>query len=35
LSQSPNHSPRLEALMAGVIALAALGGAGWLGWSIG
>lgn len=35
MSQPPQFSPRIEALMAGGIALAALGGAGWLGWTIG
>jgi hypothetical protein len=31
----PQFSPRIEALTAGGIAMAALGGAGWLGWMIG
>jgi hypothetical protein len=35
MSQSPQYSPRIEALMAAAIAAAALGGAGWLGRSIG
>jgi hypothetical protein len=35
MSEPPQTSPRAEALMAAAIALASLGGAGWLGWSIG
>jgi hypothetical protein len=35
MTQSPQFSPRIEALVAGGIAVAALGGAGWLGWMIG
>lgn len=35
MSQPPQFSPRIEALAAAGIAVAALGGAGWLGWMIG
>lgn len=35
MSQPPQHSPRMEALVAAGIALAAVGGAGFLGWYIG
>lgn len=35
MTQSPQHSPRTEAVVAAAIAVAALGGAGWLGRQIG
>ena len=35
MSQPPQSSPLMEALMAAAIAVAALGGAGWLAWQIG
>lgn len=35
MSRPPQFSPRIEALAAAGIAIAALGGAGWLGWMIG
>lgn len=35
MPDQPQYSPRAEALMAALIAVAALGGAGWLGWYIG
>jgi len=35
MSQPTQSSPLIEALKAAAIALAALGGAGWLGWQIG
>jgi len=35
MSASPQFSPRIEALAAAGISVLALGGAGWLGWSVG